>query len=73
MSAKSSPPGARWSPIITLVTLLYLILGATGICKEPFSIFFRTFVGSSSNLERCQSDRLGRTRNPVNGLSVPGV
>lgn len=23
--------------------------------------------------ERCQSDRMGRTRNPVNGLSVPWV
>lgn len=44
-----------------------------GIYKSRLSIFFRTFVGSSSNQERCQSDRLGRTRNPVNGLSVPGV
>ena len=26
-----------------------------------------------TSLEGCQSDRLGRTRNPVNGSSVPGV
>ena len=48
MSAKSSFPGARWSPIISFTARLFLML-ESAICKSPFSIFFRTFVGSSSN------------------------
>ncbi len=33
----------------------------------------KTIYLCSTFKERCQSDRMGRTRNPVNGLSVPWV
>lgn len=54
-----------------VIALLFLNLKKLGFPRT--TIAKSIYLCIRYNEERCQSDRMGRTRNPVNGLSVPWV
>ena len=67
--------------LLALFLACTMVLGLAS-CKEQDEEEKNTLTGTTNHKtiylcstfkERCQSDRMGRTRNPVNGLSVPWV